>query len=197
MPGCTIACFPTKVHCSIYSLVPWNEFYQVMSKMYVSVLVYSSIDRYILAMNWSVQVQTRSNWCILVCTCINRNMTLSQMFIPVYTGTVRHYVSVQKKYKEDLNTRSYAYGSQNLTLHYGGTHLDAGMLNNPFLSIYRYLQYLCTWCLMPYRRRRSRTSMLGTQHVAVQLPTLYTAGSLELEYMLLARPICELSVLEQ
>ena len=33
------------------------------------------------------------------------------------------------------------------------------------------------------------------QHVAVQRPTLYTAESLG--YMLLAGPICELSVLEQ
>ena len=37
--------------------------------------------------------------------------------------------------------------------------------------------------------------MLGTQHVAVQQPILYTAESLG--YMLLARPIGEPSVLEQ
>ncbi len=117
-------------------------------------------------------------------------MTLLQMHLLVYTGTVRH-VSIQKNVRGTW-TRNLLHTVRRIL------PCTTGVLWNvdqSFLSIYRYLHYLCTWCLMPYLRRRSGSCMLDTQHVAVKRPTLYTAESLG--YMLLARPICELSVLEQ
>jgi hypothetical protein len=164
--------------------------------------VFTGMDQYILGMNWSVLVQTSIYQYILVYTCINNFMTFSQCTYRGHTLSYWYSPSLISSKKSVRRTRSLKpaifcilFAESYPALR--GTHLDTGMLTDPFLSIYRYWHYLCTWCLMPYRRRRSCSSMLGTQHVAVQRPTLYPAESLG--YMLLARPICqcELSVLEQ
>jgi len=135
---------------------------------------------------------------ILVCTRINWIMNMSWMYKYVYTSTYE-YICVQsvlyafkKKCKQVSNPWSSAYFSQNVPLHYGSTDLNAGYM----LCCHQCIYSLPLPSVSTMSQQKCKMSHVGHATFGSSTTnTLHTAESLG--YMLLARPICELSVLEQ
>ena len=154
----------------MYSFFPCNEFHQVKSNMYVSALVCTSIY-------WYGQVHTSQE---LVCTGtdqykpVHTGMYLHKRIYDIITTGIYWYSpteSVMYLFKKNVSktrTRDFPHTVRRISPCTTGVYtLTLECRPFLFLSIYRYLHYLCTSCLMLYRRRRSGSSMLGTQHVAV------------------------------
>jgi hypothetical protein len=69
LPGCTIACFSTKVHHGMYSLVAWHgafQFHRVISNTYQYVLIYTGMYLYILGYKRTFRVCTSTEHYILI-----------------------------------------------------------------------------------------------------------------------------------